>query len=364
VEVDADERLNNAGDVDGGGGVGAEDAGGEGNADADDTASSSAGGGAVATKASTTLTTHHSGAAAAGKFSIKDMLMRRRMDRFGKLTYAFVDDADSGKPEESAIIIAQNNVKMPDGVVTYENELGNQAHFRLDPPLFDRLSSRDWGLFGAPHGTCALVGNSGSVLGTKWGSEIDNHDAVMRINYAPIDRWGADVGSKTTYDFSNRENARRLAQSRVALRSSKIMFFEVSSPTNRKRIFEPLITKYKDADIHFLHPSFVERARKLWSTVKRELEVQKKTKFHDKPMSGWFSVLFMMQTCQSLDVYGFEGYTNKRTAKFPYHYFDGVQGVTAVHSFDLAIYAYLLLQDAYPIRIKTRKGWLTKDDMQ
>jgi len=31
-------------------------------------------------------------------------------------------------------------------------------------------------------------------------------------------------------------------------------------------------------------------------------------------MSGWFSVLFMMQTCQSLDVYGFEPYTNKKTA--------------------------------------------------
>ena len=38
------------------------------------------------------------------------------------------------------------------------------------------------------------MGNSGSVLGTKWGSEIDRHDAVMRINYAPIDKWGADVG--------------------------------------------------------------------------------------------------------------------------------------------------------------------------
>jgi hypothetical protein len=126
----------------------------------------------------------------------------------------------------------------------------------------------------------------------------------MRINYAPIDKWGADVGSKTTYDFSNRENARRLVQSRVPMRNSKILFFEVSSPTNRKRIFEPLVAKYKDAEIHFVHPSFVERARVLWGVVKRELESQRHTRFHDKPMSGWFSVLFMMQTCQSLDVYG------------------------------------------------------------
>jgi hypothetical protein len=46
----------------------------------------------------------------------------------------------------------------------------------------------------------------------------------------------------------------------------------MSSPTNRKKIFEPLVAKYKDAEIMFLHPSFVERARKLWGTVKRELE--------------------------------------------------------------------------------------------
>lgn len=297
----------------------------------------------------------------AGSFNIKDALLRRRLDRFGKLTYGY---GDEGKPENTAVVIAQNNVKMPDAMVNYVNELGRDAHFRIDSPLFDRLAVRDFGLYGAPHATCALVGNSGSVLGTKWGTEIDGHDAVMRINYAPIDRWGADVGSKTTYDFSNRENARRLVQSRVALRSSKILFFEVSSPTNRKRIYEPLVEKYKDADVNFLHPGFVGRARMLWSAVKSELEVQRHTKFHDKPMSGWFAVLFMMQTCQSLDVYGFEPYTSKKAAKFPYHYFDSVQGVTSVHSFDLAIYAYLMLGEAYPIRIRTRKGWLTKADME
>ena len=102
-----------------------------------------------------------------------------------------------------------------------------QAHFRLDPPLFDRLPARDSGLFGATHKTCALVGNSGLVLGSKWGAEIDAHDAVMRINYPPVDKWGPDVGAKTTYDFSNRENARRLAQTHVVLRDSKILFFEV-----------------------------------------------------------------------------------------------------------------------------------------
>jgi hypothetical protein len=33
--------------------------------------------------------------------------------------------------------------------------------------------------------SCAIVGNSGGLLGSKYGEAIDGHDAVWRINYAP-----------------------------------------------------------------------------------------------------------------------------------------------------------------------------------
>ena len=48
-----------------------------------------------------------------------------------------------------------------------------------------------------------------------WYDQIDEHDAVLRINYAPYLGFEADVGSKTTFDFSNRENARRMLKSHV-----------------------------------------------------------------------------------------------------------------------------------------------------
>ena len=40
---------------------------------------------------------------------------------------------------------------------------------------------------------CAVVGNSGDLLLTEFGEEIDSHDAVIRDNEAPVNEVNSDI---------------------------------------------------------------------------------------------------------------------------------------------------------------------------
>ncbi|GJN06981.1 hypothetical protein PR202_ga24765 [Eleusine coracana subsp. coracana] len=51
--------------------------------------------------------------------------------------------------------------------------------------------------------TCAVVGNSGILLGSGRGAQIDAHDLVIRLNNARVAGFAADVGAKTSLSFVN-----------------------------------------------------------------------------------------------------------------------------------------------------------------
>ncbi|CAD6248338.1 unnamed protein product [Miscanthus lutarioriparius] len=63
-----------------------------------------------------------------------------------------------------------------------------------------------------PHqfGRCAVVGNSGDLLKTKFGDEIDSYDAVFRENGAPTQNYTEYVGTKSTFRLLNRGSAKAL----------------------------------------------------------------------------------------------------------------------------------------------------------
>ncbi|XP_012852840.1 PREDICTED: CMP-N-acetylneuraminate-beta-galactosamide-alpha-2,3-sialyltransferase 2 isoform X2 [Erythranthe guttata] len=59
-------------------------------------------------------------------------------------------------------------------------------------------------------GRCAVIGNSGDLLKTKFGKEIDGYDAVIRENGAPIQNYTDYVGTKSTFRLLNRGSAKAL----------------------------------------------------------------------------------------------------------------------------------------------------------
>ncbi|KAL5716242.1 Sialyltransferase-like protein 2 [Ranunculus cassubicifolius] len=59
-------------------------------------------------------------------------------------------------------------------------------------------------------GKCAVIGNSGDLLKTNFGEEIDSYDAVFRENGAPIQNYTKYVGKKSTFRLLNRGSAKAL----------------------------------------------------------------------------------------------------------------------------------------------------------
>ena len=63
--------------------------------------------------------------------------------------------------------------------------------------------------------TCAVVGSSGALRGTRHGAAIDAHEAVLRINAAPTHEHEEAVGRRTTWRVHNSEKPFMLAASAV-----------------------------------------------------------------------------------------------------------------------------------------------------
>ena len=145
--------------------------------------------------------------------------------------------------------------------------------------------------------TCAVVGNSGVTLLKEYGEEIDNHDAVVRINMAPIRGFEKYVGKRTTFDVVNSHNVREILQGVRRWRpanegETKLVLFETASHFARYHLCQPLLKKYGAENAILLNPLFSNRAHSLWIKLKDLLEKTKKSQYNRKPMSGFFAVLY------------------------------------------------------------------------
>ena len=256
--------------------------------------------------------------------------------------------------------------------------------------------------------SCAVVGNSGTLLRKTLGSEIDSHDLVLRINNAPLSRkYEAHVGRKTHLSIINQHHAKDIANGREPLRegNATLVVYESTHSHVRLHVFPALMRKLplhepseeamtNDPTLEYLgsiakypavmlHPNFIVRGYATYQGLRalveeEETEMRKERareravkdaanatdaaaraaaamaevadrKYRRKPMTGFFAVLLTLQWCDITYVYGMSPWKYEhdwwKRGKAPYHYFDAVMGSTSVHSFDMALAAFKLISN-------------------
>ena len=237
-------------------------------------------------------------------------------------------------------------------------------------------------------GTCAIVGNSGAILGKRYGTEIDEKDAVWRVNYAPIDGFEKDVGYRTTFDLINQQHTKRFVRGdgeyseededgenndasdqaeeineadeskpkvflkngrgakHASKRNSTLMVFEVTSNYARKHLYARLMRQRTNKGLKIWSPELVVHAQRSWDILSRLTAQKMGTSKTGKAMSGAYAVLLASQICEEVHLYGFSAYKRRDIGQaVPYHYFDEIPAVLKHHSFDLAIEVFKTIRD-------------------
>ncbi|XP_067268499.1 CMP-N-acetylneuraminate-beta-galactosamide-alpha-2,3-sialyltransferase 1-like isoform X1 [Chanodichthys erythropterus] len=187
--------------------------------------------------------------------------------------------------------------------------------------------------------TCAVVGNSGNLKGSRYGHLIDLHDFVIRINMGPTKSYENDVGSKTTHRFIYPESAVDVENSTyLVLSPFKILdmewlisAFTTKNITRTYKKVRPSINANRHK-VMILHPAFIKYVHEIW--------LLKRGKY---PSTGFLAIIFALHICDQVSTFGFgaDQYGNW------YHYFEKTSRnlLTGAHSgsfeFDTMMQLYL-----------------------
>ncbi|XP_057184588.1 CMP-N-acetylneuraminate-poly-alpha-2,8-sialyltransferase [Triplophysa rosa] len=178
--------------------------------------------------------------------------------------------------------------------------------------------------------TCAVVGNSGILLQSGCGKEIDSHDFVIRCNLAPLEPFSDDVGLKSDFTTMNPSVVQRVygglhnktAQEAFVQRLQQlndsvlwIPAFMVKGSERHVNGVNELILKHK-LKVRTAYPSLrlIHAVRGFWLTNKINIK---------RPSTGLLMYTMATRFCDEIHLYGFWPFpkdSNGNTVK--YHYYD------------------------------------------
>lgn len=175
--------------------------------------------------------------------------------------------------------------------------------------------------------TCAVVGNAGHLKLARYGSAIDAHDVVFRINQAPTKGYEDIVGKKTSVRLLNRLWSEGYGKERDVRRyelpiEPKVVFITsrgFNLLQNFKRMHDVMKKNGKGAQVVLLNFNLVAQARELLGMYRNCLRVGGRTfTGGGVPSSGLIAIFALKDLCGQVDVYGF-GSLGRRRAPYQYY---------------------------------------------
>ncbi|XP_058861237.1 alpha-N-acetylgalactosaminide alpha-2,6-sialyltransferase 3-like [Acipenser ruthenus] len=178
---------------------------------------------------------------------------------------------------------------------------------------------------------CALVSNSGQMLGARKGKEIDQSDCVVRMNNAPTLGYEDDVGSKTSLRVISHTSVPLLLRNETRFfRQEADTVYVVWGPERnmrqdgKGRVYNALVKvteKYPDAHIYML-----TREKMLECDGIFQNETGKdRIKSGSFLSTGFFTMILALGMCDSIQVYGMinDNYCSRADHNtVPYHYYE------------------------------------------
>lgn len=185
------------------------------------------------------------------------------------------------------------------------------------------------------HNTCAIVGNSGTLLNHSYGSLIDSHDFVIRINQPSIVSYEKYVGTKISMMSMNPQS--------YALNStcphSNVSIF-INSKQNfhvcKRKNYIHALQLSNDVIMDTLRSSQFDLKLLFYKLKQPDITYEK---LRYKPMmSGMWTIMISMYICKRISIFGITHLDSEHTTK--YHYYSNRDKI-GKHEF-LSIEAFAL----------------------
>ncbi|GEM_PF-3850838 len=143
--------------------------------------------------------------------------------------------------------------------------------------------------------SCSVVGNSGNLLGSGYGDQIDANDWVIRINEAPTEGYEQDVGQRTTHHFIQAFSAEKIQESGRSFRADIDTLFVVFTAGQKQWLDEnrkTTLSAIPDDRFRILHPAFFYKVDIGWLAG-------------SSPSTGILATALAMRHCKKVELYGF-----------------------------------------------------------